>query len=619
MNLIASIIDSLSLLEWNCFKKITFWNSRMDLATISKEQLRVYRNGDWSVPVLNFPSSALNGEGVTWSSDGSLLAVINAEGGVTVFDAKGDYKIVYEAKKQANSIRHLHFSPLNSFLVTFERYVSKDDKDNVFIHPLKGGEIGLQIKLRSLTEHNWPAFRWSPDERVCLHMTTNTVKVMHGRNLSLQSPLYSLTIPNIAQYVLSPDGSLMAGFFPESKGQPASLRVFDVTDRSARPRASKASFNAQNAKILWNASSTALLAIFSTDSDATSSSYYGTSSLFFMRLDQQGEMTSSQLITGETGGPCHDACWSPSADEFIATTGKMPAEIALYDGKTGAKKISFGVTRRNTLRWSPFGRTFTAGGFGNLPGDIDVWDKNKALCLSTVRVPCTVVCEWGPDGRHFLTASTFPRMRVDNFVQIINYDGSSVAKITDLNELYGCKWRPAAQDVFEDTPPSPRVVQLAKKPAPSASNGQESPEPVRQAYRPPGGSGALAEQMRRERELENQKKAVKVKVEKSTQNVIPGLTSLFPAGPSASALRNARKKKAAEKQVKGEESILIAASPDEVVAGGTDPMKRIRNLQKKLKEIATLRASPVALNAAQQAKVDSEHVVLAEIAELELS
>ena len=596
---------------------------QMDLATISKDEVRVYRGPNWNEPAFRASSSAINGDGMNWSSDGSLLGALNAEGGVTVFDARNDFRVFFEAKKQFNSIRYFYFSPQNQFLVTFERYVSKDDKDNVFCHNLKtDSTLSLQIKIKSMSERNWPAFRWSLDERVCLHMTTNTIKVMHGRNLSLQTPLYSLTIPNIMQYTLSPNGQLLAGFFPEAKGQPASLRVFDITDRSARPRAAKATFNAQNAKILWNANSTSLIAIFSTDSDVTSSSYFGTSSLFFMRVNEAGEMTGSTLVTGENGGPCHDACWSPTADEFIAVTGKMPAEIALYDGKTGAKRISFGVTRRNTLKWNEFGRVFVAGGFGNLPGDIDVWDKNKALCLSTVRIPCTVICEWGPDGRHFVSASTFPRMRIDNFAQIVNYDGTTVAKLTDFAELYACKWRPAnlENDVFEDTPPSPRVVQIAKKPA---VPGDQSPEPKKAAYRPPGGSGALAEQMRKEREIENQKKAVKVKVER---DVVPGM---LKDGPSASQLRNARKKRAALKKQgidskdascddEESEKEEVKKAPEVADEGGPmDPSKRIRNLQKKLKEIVALRESGKALSGPQQAKLDSEPAVQAEIAELE--
>ena len=598
----------------------------MDLATISKDNVRVYRGPSWDTPIWSASTSAINGDGVNWSPDGSLLGALSAEGGVTVFDARNGYRVAYEVKKQFNSVRQFYFSPGNNFLVTFERFVSKDDKDNVFCHNLKSSEIGLQIKIKSLTERNWPAFTWSPDERVCLYMTTNTVKVMHGRNLSLQAPLYSLTIPNIESFTLSPNGSLIAAFFPEAKGQPASLRVFDVTDRSARPRAAKATFNAQTVKILWNAASTALIAIFSTDSDATSSSYYGTSSLFFMRVNENGEMTSSSLVTGEKGGPCHDACWSPTADEFIAATGKMPAEIALYDGKTGSKRISFGVTRRNTLKWNEFGRVFVAGGFGNLPGDIDVWDKNKALCLSTVRIPCTVICEWGPDGRHFVSASTFPRMRVDNFAQVVNYDGTTVAKLTDFAELYACKWRPTHEG-FEDTPPSPRVVQSAKQPA---AAGEQSPEPKKQAYRPPGGSGQLAEQMRKEREMENLKKAVKVK-SADVKGVVPGVV-VAPTGPSASALRKARKKRAATmKQQTGGAAVQDdsnesdsdsddekkAPVPVPQVDGPTDPAKRIRNLQKKLKEIATLRVSGKPLSGPQKIKVDSEPSVLAEIADLQ--
>ena len=587
----------------------------MELATVSRDQLRIYRAPQWESPVFTHTSSAINAEGMTWSDEGKYLAALNEAGGVSVFDATEDYKFVFEAKKRFNAIRHFYFSPQLSFLVTYERYSSKDDQDNVFVHNIKSGEICMQIKLKSVTERNWPAFVWTPEERICVYMTTNTLKVMHGRTLSLQSPLYSLTIPNITQFTMSPNGAFVAAFFPEAKGQPASLRIFDLTDRSARARSSKSTFNAQTAKVIWNSSSTALLAIFSTDSDATSSSYYGTSSLMFMRLNAQGEMVASSLVTGENGGPCHDAAWSGSNDEFIAVTGKMPAEIALYDGRTGTKRMSFGVTRRNTLRWNPFGRFFIAGGFGNLPGDVDVWDKNRGLCLSTTRIPCTVVCEWGPDGRHFLSASTFPRMRVDNFIQVVNYDGSTAAKITDWNELYACKWRPKQDEKFEDCPPSPRVVQSARNPA-AAAAGDGSPEPVKKAaYRPPGGSGALAEQMRREREIENQKKAVKVKVDAP----IPGMTA--STGPSASALRNARRKKAKETASRSDSPDDSLKSPADPVPeqGPTDPAKRIRNLQKKLKDIQALKESGVGLTAAQQTKVDSESAVLAEIEELSKS
>lgn len=591
----------------------------MDLATISKDQLRIYKNDSWDTPFKVVPSSAINSEGMTWSQDGTLLAALNANGGVSVYDSRLEYSEVFVAPKQFNAIRYFYLSPCNSFLVTYERYVSKDDKENVFCFNLKTSEVCLKITLKTLTERNWPAFTWSNDERVCLHMSTNTIKVMHGRNLSLQSPLYSLTIPNIAQYTLSPNGLLVAGFFPEAKGQPASLRIFEVTDRSGAAKASKATFNAQTAKILWNANSTGLIAIFSTDSDATSSSYYGTSSLFFMRLTEKGEMVSSSLVTGEGGGPCHDACWSPTADEFVAVTGKMPAEIALYDGKTGSKRISFGVTRRNTLRWNPFGRLFMAGGFGNLPGDIDVWDKNKALCLSTVRIPCTVVCEWAADGRHFLSSSVFPRMRVDNFVQIVNYDGTVRAKLIDFQELYACKWRPSVSGLFEDTPPSPRIVQIARNP----TAPENELEVKKAAYRPPGGSGALAEQMRKEREVENLKKAVKVKEVR-----VPGGAAVA-AGPSASALRNARKKRAKDLVDKfeaaggswgKEESVASDVDPPQPPQvkseGQVDPAKRIRNLQKKLKEIAALRQGGLTLTPPQQAKLDSEPAVLAEIAHL---
>jgi hypothetical protein len=64
----------------------------MELATISKDQVRVYRAPDWSNPLVTQESSAINGEGLVWSSDGSLLASLNSQGGVSVYDANDDYK-----------------------------------------------------------------------------------------------------------------------------------------------------------------------------------------------------------------------------------------------------------------------------------------------------------------------------------------------------------------------------------------------------------------------------------------------------------------------------------------------------------------------------------------------
>ncbi len=69
-----------------------------------------------------------------------------------------------------------------------------------------------------------------------------------------------------------------------------------------------------------------------------------------------------------------------------------------------------------------------------------------------VRVNNGVTMEWGPDGRHLLTATLAPRLRVDNAVYCYRHDGTLVAQ-QPFPELLEALWLPAGQG---GAPPPPR-------------------------------------------------------------------------------------------------------------------------------------------------------------------
>ena len=54
-------------------------------------------------------------------------------------------------------------------------------------------------------------------------------------------------------------------------------------------------------------------------------------------------------------GPIHDVAWSPTANEFIAVYGSMPAKAVLYN-RLAEKLFSFGTGSYNSVVWSPHGR-----------------------------------------------------------------------------------------------------------------------------------------------------------------------------------------------------------------------------------------------------------------------
>ena len=54
-------------------------------------------------------------------------------------------------------------------------------------------------------------------------------------------------------------------------------------------------------------------------------------------------------------------------------------------------------------------------GFGNLRGNMEMWDvTGSRRLISNPQAPDTTEFEWSPDGVHFITATTTPRLRIGN-------------------------------------------------------------------------------------------------------------------------------------------------------------------------------------------------------------
>ncbi|CAJ1342905.1 unnamed protein product [Effrenium voratum] len=196
----------------------------------------------------------------------------------------------------------------------------------------------------------------------------------------------------------------------------------------------------------WNNVGTAVLVRAATEDGNTGKTYYEEASLYFLRAD--GEETA--LVAAADGGPVHDVQWSPTQDEFLLLHGQHPCPAALYEGRKGSKRVDFGAAFRNTIKWNNFGRFFVLGGYGQLKGDTDFWDKVGKKVMGSSHMECCVVCGWAPDGRHFLTATTAPRMRVDNKIEVFDYLGSGLGKI-EFEELLLAGWRPRPRGAFQET------------------------------------------------------------------------------------------------------------------------------------------------------------------------
>ena len=167
----------------------------------------------------------------------------------------------------------------------------------------------------------------------------------------------------------------------------------------------------------------------------------------------------------------------------------MPAKATLFNTRAIATH-SFALRPRNTISFSPHGRFVLVAGFGNLAGQMDVYDLEKDRTkICTIEASNASVCEWSPDGKHILTATTSPRLRVDNGVRIWHVGGGLMYN-EDLQELYNVTWRPQSLETHPlhdplHTVPSPHSSALAYL------GTVKTPSKPAGAYRPPGARGQV--------------------------------------------------------------------------------------------------------------------------------
>ena len=239
-------------------------------------------------------------------------------------------------------------------------------------------------------------------------------------------------------------------------------------------------------QLKWNDNGTSLLVLAQTEVDKTGKSYYGETTLYL--LSANGGFDSRIDLDKE--GPVHDVTWSPKSTSFAVVYGYMPAKTVIFNTRAQAVH-TFALGPRNTVLYSPHGRFILVAGFGNLAGQMDIYDLEKDMTkVCTIEASNASVCEWSPDGLHILTATTSPRLRVENGVRIW-HAGGPLMYFEEFAELYHVTWRPQPTSAHPISASPFNPI-----PAPHASAIQymgtkKTPSKPAGAYRPPGARGQV--------------------------------------------------------------------------------------------------------------------------------
>eukprot|EP01025_Chloroclados_australasicus_P059651 TRINITY_DN7554_c0_g1_i1.p1 TRINITY_DN7554_c0_g1~~TRINITY_DN7554_c0_g1_i1.p1 ORF type:complete len:634 (+),score=76.72 TRINITY_DN7554_c0_g1_i1:142-2043(+) len=588
---------------------------------------------------------------IFYSQDGSLLIAAHAE----ATDIYNSFTLEKVGSVPTTNVAFLDISRSGRYLSTCEK-MPRDDSEfrNLKLWDLYNLQEGPVIAYRSknVSVETWPVFQFSEDERALVHMGPNTVNI-HNAEDNFKSAVQKLPMKGLGGFSLSPcdQAPFVAVFVPEAKGQPASVSVFHVPSipqSGLQPMpaavARRSMYRTQGMRFFWNSSGSALLVVAYQDVDATNQSYYGEQKLHFLSTDGKIE----QIVPDLKEGPIHDVQWSPKGEHFLVVCGFMPAKTILFDSK--CKPIyNIGSGPVNTVRWNPQGRFFVVAGFGNLPGDMTFYDKKangKCFVMGKVR-STSVDCVWSPCGRFLLTKIVAPRLRVDNSFKIFTYYGEQV-HLESFPVLLDARWRPAQDGVFPDLPADQEhVQQQQQQQKASQQQGESSGSYVPPHLRNKMGGGSSSSKTQFSLAYDPDDQAGKVKqVFQNRQNArstVPG-EEYATQSLSKSAKKRQNKKKNAEATQDTEQTVvqstqqmsnvqLTSSSTNQATSsqqhGLTDGMqpqemdvqKRIKNLQKKYRQIQQLKEKletqgKDSLEPEQIAKIATEQSVVQEIQSL---
>ncbi|ODQ56482.1 translation initiation factor eIF-2A [Saitoella complicata NRRL Y-17804] len=545
-------------------------------------------------PVSGFEKPTGNLRVGVYSPDGSYFAWASPEN-VSVVKAEDGAKI---ATLDVPNVFEIAFSPKGTYVQTWQRPSKAEDGNatkNLQIWDVKSGTLNYEFVQKNQTGWNC---QFTFDEKYCARLVTNEVQIFESANMS-KGVWNKLRVEGISAFALSPGQNYaLASFLPERKGQPARVCVYNVPS-FIQPAAQKTFFKADSVKMTWNKLGTSLLVLTQTEVDKTNKNYYGETNLYLLSI--AGNFDSRVVLDKE--GPIHDVTWSPNSKEFGVVYGYMPAKTTVFNHRANAV-ISLPLAPRNTIIFSPHARFMILAGFGNLQGTMDIYDTfQNYKKLSTIEASNASVCEWSPDGRMILTATTSPRLRVDNGVKLWHYSGPLIYQ-EEMTELYAVHWRPQPAELYP--------LRTALSPAPEVHSSVASaatlaaPQRPAGAYRPPHLRGtSTPTHFKREdeggaRHVMGEDRALNGAT--NGQRLVPGAHRTVPgAAPAAAAqeqlsknaLKNKKKREAAKKAKEEEQPEEVAvpepapAADDAPAAGAED--KKTRALLKKLRAIEELK------------------------------
>ncbi|XP_017891811.1 eukaryotic translation initiation factor 2A [Ceratina calcarata] len=551
-------------------------------------------------PVKAFPKDdSKTCKAMAFSPEGRYFAWVNGTAAKIVHCST--WKIITEIKRP--KISAISFSTRSTYFMTWESFTATlsnpQGTPNLNIWKSETGELVKSFIQKK--QSDWEP-QWTSDEKVCGLLIGADVILYEDVNFN--KIMYRINIAKVAKFSISPSNSpyYILCYMPGKSDQPSFGRLFQYPKfDSTQALATKSFFQADRVNILWNNNGTNVLLMTSTEVDKTGASYYGKQTLHYLSI--KGD---TAMVTLSKDGPIHAVQWSPKNNEFCVVYGFMPSKATLFNLKC-EPIFEFGTLHRNSIYYNPQGNILILTGFGNLRGGIELWDVGNRKLIAKTEAPDTTLLQWSPDGEHFMTATTAPRLRMSNGFKIWHYTGTLLYERpwNEQEELWEVAWQTFPPDAFPEKPISYKAVEGIAPSQPQAS---------KQAYRPPSARGEGNSFKLRDDEMfkdkkKTQKSTAKAKNKKKKDaKESDASTSSHLSNPSTNGQVNANT----------EAQNLTTNVPE---SDDLERSKKIKKIKSKLEQISKLKELQVAgkqLEINQLDKIKKEADLMKELEDLAL-
>lgn len=404
-----------------------------------------------------------------FSNNGKLFAYINEEKGCHIYCTLTNKIVSTIPLPRTNMIQ---FSPKGNYICLSQPNYARQDKTIKAEPNITIWEIASTTKINEIfhTKGEWSGFLWAPNDEWYGRISADRKQILFFEPSHASKVVNKIVSPDGAAFAAfavgegrKPNGEvdpLVAVFNPEFRAQPAKVRVYKYPEFEAC-LAAKSFFKAEEARLYWSNSARAVVVLASTAIDKSGQSYYGATQVH--HLCTRGRSAGDASLVPLSKGPVYDVAWHPNKENFCVVYGFMPSKATVFTSpKLGVLFTADNISKNQCL-YSPGNTGMLAlCGFGNLGGKVEVWKLEDKTRICEFESVDTTYFEWSADGKHFLAATTSPRLRTDNRIDLLTCTGKKLWRIPSA-ELWESAFQPRPDITANATELSLSEIKVAQK------------------------------------------------------------------------------------------------------------------------------------------------------------